>query len=322
VTLGNPDRPVGGLAVPTPAGVELRPIGRDDFEVALALARELYALPQSEAEPHRASFEALVGDVDAASFLAVADGAPAGLVLLRFRRRLNHATFEGWISDLVVPESFRRRGIGRALLMAAIAEWRLRRGHQITLEVAYQRSAARALYESLGFEEAGKYFEIAPVATRGVGRQQGLEIRPIVDDDGDFAATTRLLAELGRPAPSDERMPAVRRTYAQHVRRTDTASLLALAAGEPIGFCSIEVRRPFYMTRPQIWIPDLIVTEAARGRGAGAALLDAAFAVARERDAYAVALESGGHRAVAHRLYAAAGMAEVGSFYVLRADRG
>ncbi len=41
--LGNPDRPVGGLAVPRPDGVDLRPLGRDDFTDALALARELYA---------------------------------------------------------------------------------------------------------------------------------------------------------------------------------------------------------------------------------------------------------------------------------------
>src|SRR6188768_3498874 len=61
VTLGNPDRPVGGLAVPRPAGVELRPFGRDDFADALALVRELYALDLHAApDPHRSAFEALV----------------------------------------------------------------------------------------------------------------------------------------------------------------------------------------------------------------------------------------------------------------------
>jgi hypothetical protein len=40
--LGNPDRPVGGLSIRTPAGVELRPLGRDDFRVAHGLVRELY----------------------------------------------------------------------------------------------------------------------------------------------------------------------------------------------------------------------------------------------------------------------------------------
>ena len=80
---------------------------------------------------------------------------------------------------------------------------------------------------------------------------------------------------------------------------------------------SLELRQPFFTVAPQAWIPDLIVTDAARGRHVGSALLDAAFAEAQERGAYAVALESGHHRAVAHQLYLAAGMSDVGSFYTL-----
>lgn len=319
MNLGNPDRPVGGLAVPRPAGVELRPLGRDDFTDALALARELYALDaDAAAEPHRDAYEALVNDVDATPFLATADGTVAGLIVHRLRRRLNHATFEGWVSDLFVRERFRERGIGRALLAAAVAEWRLRGGHQVMLEVGHERTAARALYEGAGFENQGKYFEIGPVRTRQIVPADGVQLRPILDDDADFDAVTRLLAELGRPAPAEERMAAVRRTYDLHVRRADTGSMLALLEGTPVGFVSLEFRQPFFTTAPQAWIPDLIVTDTARGRKIGAALLDAAFAEAGRRGAYAAALESGHHRTVAHRLYEAAGMSDVGSFYTLQ----
>jgi len=316
--LGNPDRPVGGLAVPPPDGVELRPLGRDDFADALALVRELYALDSSaDSEPHRSAFDALVGDVDATPFLAVANGQPAGLIIHRLRRRLNHATFEGWISDLVVREPFRGRGIGRSLVSAAIAEWRLRGGHTLELEVSYDRTAARGLYEGLGLVDQGKYFEIGPVRTRQLPPVGGLEIRPIADDDDDFEAVTRLLAELGRPAPTDEKLPALHRTYDEHVRRESTGSLLAMLDGAPVGFVSLELRQPFFTLAPQAWIPDLIVTDAARERHVGAALLDAAFAEAMRRGAYATALESGHHRTIAHQLYLAAGMSDVGSFYTL-----
>lgn len=315
--LGNPDHAVGGLAVPRPDGVELRPLGRDDLAATHALVRELYGLAESDPEEHRPRFEALVNDVDATPFLALADGMPAGLILFRFRRRLNHATFEGWVSELIVSERFRRRGIGRTLMAAAIAEWRLRGGHQVMLEVTNDRVAARALYAAMGLEERGRYFEIAPVRPRGVGPRPGVEIRPIAESDGDFEATTRLLAELGRPAPAEERMPALRRTYASHVARPDTASMLAFADGAPVGFVSLELRQPFFVAAPQAWIPDLIVTESARGRKIGAALLDAAFAAAHERGAYAAALESGSHRAVAHRLYESAGMVASGTFWTL-----
>ena len=315
--LGNPDHAVGGLAVPRPAGVELRPLGRDDFEVALSLVRELYGLPAGDDAVLRPRYDAFVNDVDVASFLALADGEPAGLIGFRFRRRLNHATFEGWVSDLVVREPFRRRGVGRALLGAAIAEWRLRGGHQVMLEVAYQQTAARALYEAMGFVHRGKVFEMNPVRSRGIVPGPAVEIREIRDDDTDFDATTRLLAELGRPAPTEERLPALRRTYAQHVARADTSSRLARLDGEPVGFISLEFREPFFMTRSQAWIPDLIVTERARGRDIGAALLDAAFVEAQARNAYAATLESGDQRLVAHRLYTTAGMADVGSFFTL-----
>jgi GNAT superfamily N-acetyltransferase len=260
MTLGNPDRPVGGLAVPRPHGVDLRPLGRADLAVAAALVGELYRLPATDAEAHRARFDALVNDVDASPFLATVGGEPAGLMLLWFRRRLNHATFEGWISELVVTERYRRRGIAPG---------------------------------------------------------EGVEIRPIRDDDGDFEATTRLLAELGRPPPTEEKMPALRRTYAMHVARSDTGSMLAFADGAPVGFVSLELRQPFFVTAPQAWIPDLLVTESARGRRIGAALLDAAFAESAKRGAYAVALESGSHRTVAHRLYTGAGMADSGTFWTL-----
>ena len=317
MNLGNPDRPVGGLAVPRPAGVEIRPFAREDFPEALALARALYGLPDGDPEPLRAGFESLVNDVDATPFLAIADGEPAGFIAFRFRRRLNHATFEGWVSDLVVREPFRGRGIGRSLLGAAIAEWRLRGGHQVMLEVGSERTAARALYEAAGFVNQGKYFEISPIRTRDIETGADVEIRPISDDDADFEATTRLLAELGRPAPSDERLPALRRTYSRHVASPDTGSMLALLDGRPAGFISLEFRHPFFTNAAQAWIPDLVVTESARGRDIGAALLDAAFAEGVRRDAYAAALESGHQRQVAHRLYAAAGMSDVGSFYTL-----
>lgn len=319
MNLGNPDRPVGGLAVPRPDGVELRPFARDDFADALALARELYGLDgDAPSEPMRPHFEALVADVDATPFLALADGEPAGFIVHRLRRRLNHATFEGWISDLFVRERFRGRGIGRALLAAAIAEWRLRGSHKLELEVAYDRTAARALYERAGFVGQGKLFEMAPIRVRRVEAERGVEIRPIEATDADFDAATRLLAELGRPAPAEERMAAVRRTYDAHVSRGATGSLIARESdGTPIGFISLELRQPFYTSAPQAWIPDLIVTEGARGRDIGAALLDAAFAEADRRGAYAVALESGHHRSVAHRLYLGAGMQDVGSFLTL-----
>lgn len=314
MTLGNPDRPVGGLAVPTPAGVELRPLARDDFEVALDLCRELYDLPRGDAEPHRAAYDAMVNSPDASPFLAVADGDAAGLVLFGFRRRLGFAPFQGWISDLFVRPAARGRGIGRALVAACIAEWRLRQGSGIMLEVGHDNEPARALYASLGFVERGRHYQLRPIVTRDILPTPGIEVREMASDD--FLAVTRLLGELGLPVPSDERMPAIRRTFDDHLRRPETGSRVGLRNGEVVGVCTLVLRSPFYMTAPQAWIRELVVADRARGAGIGSALVDATVREATARGAYACVLESGPQRLAAHRLYAAAGFADVGSFFV------
>lgn len=312
--LGNPDHPIGGLSVRRPEGVELRPLARDDLEAALALLRELYELPDSDALPHRAHYEAYVNDPDAAPFLAVADGEPAGLILFRFRRRLNRATFEGWVSDVVVRERFRGRGIGRMLLSAVIEEWRLRQGHALVLEAGDDRAAARQLYESAGFHESGRLWEMVPLR-RAAQTDGPATTRPV--EAGDVDAVTRLLAELGRPAPAPERMPAVERTLGQLLRRSDTVATLAEVDGAPAGIVVGELRRPFYMLEPQLWISELVVTEPARGRGIGRQLLASALAAAAGQGAYGASTTAPATRPSAEGILRGAGFDEMGSGYVM-----
>lgn len=315
MSLGNPDHAVGGLAVALPPGVELRPLGRDDLEVALHLATELYGLPETDPAHHRAAFDAMVNSPDAAPFLALADGAPAGMAIFAFRRRLGHTRFQGWLSDLYVRPPARRRGIGRALLQACIAEWRLRQGDSIMLEVATANAPARALYASLGFEVAGKHLQLRPIVAGTPRAPHGATLRPMVADD--FAAVTRLLGELGLPVPATERLPALRRVLELQLRDPSMRAQVAAVDGDVVGMVTLVLRRPFFMPAPQAWIPELVVAERARGHGIGGALLGAALVEAVEAEAYACVLESGPSRRVAHALYSAAGFADLGVFYVL-----
>ncbi len=138
-------------------------------------------------------------------------------------------------------------------------------------------------------------------------------VRPAADQD--FPAVAALLAELGRPQLSPETEAAAREVYRRHTSRTDTASLVAESNGRVVGFLSLEFRDRLNRARVQAWIPDLIVTAEYRGRGIGQALLDAAFAQARQRGCWGVTLESGHQRKEAHRLYLRVGMRDAGKFF-------
>jgi [ribosomal protein S18]-alanine N-acetyltransferase len=73
----------------------------------------------------------------------------AGFVLARV------AADEAEILTLAVRPNARRKGLGRALMKAAAAQARKMGARAMFLEVGETNAPARALYQSLGFEEAG-----------------------------------------------------------------------------------------------------------------------------------------------------------------------
>lgn len=316
-----PERPVGGLSVRPPAGVELRPATRADLPAVLGLLAERTAAPRPASPPvAAATWESLLGSVDGVPYLALEDGEPAGAVILLFRRRLNFATWEGWVPELVVAERSRGRGIGRALLRVAIEEWRLRGAHRLSVETEPDEPAAAALLERMGLADTFIRFRQRPVAAGHAAAPEGVTIRRL--GPGDAEAATRLVAEMGpHRSPVPDRMEAVERAYRDVLRRAGDRSLLATLGGAPVGLCTMELRPSLRDERREGWIPELVVTEPVRGRGIGAALLDACLAAAAEDGAGSVILESGPARSAAHALYRARGFVDAGRVFTLLRDR-
>jgi ribosomal protein S18 acetylase RimI-like enzyme len=319
-----PDRPVGGLAVRPPSNVELRPAGREDLPAVLMLLgeREVTGRPSLAETAARERWEELIGSADASPFLAIDQGEPAGLLLLSFRRRLNFATWEGWVPELVVAQAHRRKGIGRALLRVAIEEWRLRGAHRLSVELGSGEDAGAALLSAMGFEKALLRFSLDEIANRSAsGRvSPGAEIRSLAE--ADFAAASRLVAEMGPlRSPLPDRMDAVERAFREIVRKPADASLVAEEGGTVIGICTLEIRTDLRSNSIEAWIPELVVSEPFRGRGLGRALLQSGLRLARERGAGRAALESGPQRATAQALYRSVGFEPAGSFFTLLRDR-
>ncbi len=139
-------------------------------------------------------------------------------------------------------------------------------------------------------------------------------VRPA--ETGDFLRVTALLTELGRPALTPETSDRVQAVYARHLADSLTKSLVAEAEGEIVGFVSLVFREHLNFAHPQAWIPDLIVTEAARGKGAARKLLERAFAEAKAYGCHHLRLESGYQRKVAHQVYEAVGMTNGGYYFM------
>ncbi len=312
--------PIGGLAIRFPPGTELRPLARDDLRGAVALARGSRGLPALAAldEPRR-RFDRMLGDPDVVPLGVQADDGLVGMTIIRFRRRLNYATFEGAISDLVVALEYRGRGLGRALVEAAIAEWRLRGAHRLRVDVPTAAERARAILAAHGFEDGLTDFGVRVTPAHRIPIA-GVTLREPNVEDGE--AVTRLIAEFGpRRSPVPDRLDAVLRTFRGHlgdIARGRAASRVAEVDGVVVGVATLEWQEPFWTDAVRAWLPDLVVTEPMRGRGIGRALLHGALRLSAERGADELRLESAPHRVAAGALYRSAGFVETGSTFILR----
>ncbi len=115
-------------------------------------------------------------------------------------------------------------------------------------------------------------------------------------DDELLAAFARLVPQLSTssPAPTAEQLGEL-------VAAPDTTLFVARHAGSIVGALTLVFYR--IPTGLKAWIEDVVVDEAARGLGVGAALNRAALDAARERGAKAVDLTSRPSREAANRLY-------------------
>lgn len=125
-------------------------------------------------------------------------------------------------------------------------------------------------------------------------------VRPAEARDAD--AVLMLMEGLTRPAVADDPGPQ-RDVFLAHLEHEDAQVFVAELDGQVAGAVSLWFQPRLNWTTLQAWIPDLYVEPAFRRRGAARALLDACVEEARRRGCHRLVLESGHHRAEAHRLY-------------------
>jgi len=86
------------------------------------------------------------------------DNTVAGFCSLAIRNSLWKEARIGTISEMVVDETFRKRGIGTALLGTIVDMARQKGCRCIELDSAFHREAAHHFYEKAGFEKRAYLF--------------------------------------------------------------------------------------------------------------------------------------------------------------------
>lgn len=125
------------------------------------------------------------------------------------------------IGNVCVHPDWRRRGIARALMDAALGELRRRRVRWAGLEVRADNDHARGLYEALGFREVGRTLRmIRPARVPCTQRQQAPSAFTWRRGGGQDSQTLFELARATTPAPIQSLLELRRANYEAGLERT------------------------------------------------------------------------------------------------------
>jgi GNAT superfamily N-acetyltransferase len=136
-----------------PRAVEIRRAGADDAPVVAQLLCDFNAEYGDPAPPVAEMAQRITSLLAHGDTVILLAGEPAcAVALMRFRPGLWSAALESYLAEIYVVPDRRGQGIGRALMEAAMAAARAEGADHMELGTGEADVVARALYESLGFD--------------------------------------------------------------------------------------------------------------------------------------------------------------------------
>jgi GNAT superfamily N-acetyltransferase len=123
------------------------------------------------------------------------------------------------------------------------------------------------------------------------------------------AAIQHLLLELGRPqADGKKQMAFFEDLIRLYTTGPDKHILVAHDAADVVGLASAVVLPRLNRVRPELWIPELVVSKKHRNKGVGKKLMISCIALAKRKNCFRIRLESGKNRKLAHKFYKKMGL--------------
>ena len=142
-------------------GFVVREASPEDVPAILGLLGDLgrpRPAGQSEAAEFGRMVEGYIADGDKRVLVALVGGRVVGMASVLLLPRLNHATRELYMPELVVGHQYRRRGLGRALVEYCIRIAAESGCHRVRLESGNQRTGSHRFYRDMGFEQSALSF--------------------------------------------------------------------------------------------------------------------------------------------------------------------
>jgi ribosomal protein S18 acetylase RimI-like enzyme len=140
---------------------DIRPARASDVDALLAIENTVFPTDRLS----RRSIRRLIASPSAAALVAEAGGRIAGYSVLLFREGSSAAR----LYSIATAPAFAGKGVGRALIDAAIGAAAKRRKHRLRLEVREDNLRAIAIYKQAGFAVIGStpdYYQDGVTAIR------------------------------------------------------------------------------------------------------------------------------------------------------------
>jgi ribosomal protein S18 acetylase RimI-like enzyme len=144
----------GSHAASAPTYPAVRPAGPDDAP-AVALLLYDFNTEFDEPVPEPAELARRLRELIESEAITVLLAAGEGLVIMRFQPSLLSESLDCYLEEVYVVPARRRRGIGTALVEAALRHARDRGAGYAFLGTGEDDVGAHALYERLGFSKRG-----------------------------------------------------------------------------------------------------------------------------------------------------------------------
>lgn len=124
----------------------------------------------------------------------------------------------------------------------------------------------------------------------------------------DANSIIELLVELGRPEPKQKEIKQFAKVVQKYISDKDKTILVAEIDSKIVGMISLVFLPRLNRTRPEAWVPDLIVNQEYRDRGIGKGLLMKCITMARKKKCWRIRLETGLSRRRSRKFYRLIGM--------------